>query len=118
MISVQQYGGNPLRPFLLPSPGGALPSADWSPNALSLTCPETYTHFVRTHCGLGSDRSKLDTGLMSAERNGINLFFKESIGLPSQLLYWMCHWSTRMIVPSCPVSYDTGDGFAFPVARF
>ena len=29
--------------------------------------------------------------------------------------YGMCHWSTRMILPSRPVSYDTGD--SIQVAR-
>jgi len=57
--------------LILPYPGGALPSVDSSPNTISLTCPSANTHFVRTQCGLGTDRSKLDTGLRPTESNGI-----------------------------------------------
>ena len=39
-----------------------------------LTCPKAYTHYVRTQYGFRPDRSELDTGLMSAARNGISFF--------------------------------------------
>ena len=39
--------------LILPSPGGALPSDDSSPNAISLTCPSAYTHCVQTRTASG-----------------------------------------------------------------
>ena len=59
--------------FMVSSADGALPSVDSSPNTISLTCPSANTHFARTRCGLGSNRSELDTGLRPTESNGIQL---------------------------------------------
>ena len=58
---------------MVPYAGGALPSADSSPNALSLTCPSANTRLRSDTRGLGPDRSELDPGLRPAYGNGINL---------------------------------------------
>ncbi len=66
--------------------GGAFPSSDWSPNAISLTCPPDVkpgqappnTRIRSDTRGLGPDRSKLDTGLRPEDRNGV--LFPEGLG--------------------------------------
>ena len=59
--------------------GGAFPSSDSSPNAISLTCPPDVkpgqappnTRILSDTTGLGPDRSKLDTGLRPEDTNEI-----------------------------------------------
>ena len=68
-------------------PTGSMESLDLSsrrkvgtqPDLYSLRFPIHSVHYpsagpAATQCGLRSDRSELDTGLMSAARNGISFF--------------------------------------------
>jgi len=53
--------------LFMPYSGGALPSDDSSPNAISLTCPSANTRIRSDTPGLWADRSELDTGLRSSK---------------------------------------------------
>ena len=76
----------------LPSYIGPVPKTegDLHPRATS-HARRTYTHYVRTHCGLGADRSKLDTGHRPASGKG-NLLIRTEFAFRTWLLGSLNPW--------------------------